>query len=234
MLEGEHHGPGRQGELRDLQSLEVPVRPQPLDQLRRRRDVDGQEHAGLGRRRSTLRTMASAMCFWTPAHRRARLATGARRRPAGAGGDGQVGGQVLAGDDPAGPVAGDVGQVDPCLARHEAHRRRGERRDRCRSGRRSARRRGRRRSCGAPPPAAAPRLGAAPTARSRRAPTPSPAGRPSSVCGRRRRPRVDGDERRADRDRVARLRPAARPRCRRRGWAARRSPSPSRPRPGPG
>ena len=74
---------------------------------------------------ATLRTMASAMRFWTP--RTGALVSppvAVRRRAIGAG---QVGGQVLAGDDAAGTVAGDVGQVDPLLASHEAHGWRGQR-----------------------------------------------------------------------------------------------------------
>ena len=72
---------------------------------------------------ATLRTMASAMCFWTPRTGVlvSRWLCVVRRRP------GEVRGQVLARDDPAGAVAAHVRQVDAVLAGHEAHGWRGER-----------------------------------------------------------------------------------------------------------
>ena len=79
-----------------------------------------------------------------------------------------MGGEILAGDDPTGPVAGDIGQVDSLLARHETDRRRSERTRS--SGNRCARlrqRRGYRRVPGTVVTGAAAAAAAAPAARHR-------------------------------------------------------------------
>ena len=107
----------------------MPVGAQSLEELRARRDVHREEDARLGRRRGAadhrlghvlLHAMDGRACraLWP---REAIAACGAER------GGGEVRGQILAGDDPAGPVPGDVGQVDALLARHEADGGRGER-----------------------------------------------------------------------------------------------------------
>ena len=88
--QGEHHGPGHDGEWRDVDSLEVPVGPQALDELRGRRRIERQEHARL-RRRGHAADHGLGHVLLDAAHRRPGLATlahprvgGARRRRPGA------------------------------------------------------------------------------------------------------------------------------------------------------
>ena len=110
---------------RHAQPLEVPVVAEALDQLHRGGHVDREEHAGLRRRGHAADHGLGHVLLDAP-YRRPRLAgtvsaVGTTRRA------GQMGGQVLARDDAAGPVAGDVGEVDPVLPGHEPDRRRGQR-----------------------------------------------------------------------------------------------------------
>ena len=148
---------------------------------------------------ATLRTMASAMCFWTP--RTGALVSRSDSSAASAAATAEMRGQVLARDDAAGTVAGTRRPGRRPFWR--AMKRTGGAAS-GRAGRGRRRGRGRGRAPGARCRCGAGGSGAPPTGRSRRASAPSPrlARRPcgSSVAA----SVVDGDERGTDGDRLPR------------------------------
>ena len=108
-------------EHRHPDTLEPPAGPKTLDQCRRLAHVDGQEDARLWRfgdaaHHGFRHPLLNAADRGTRPFGRLALGVAGRCRVRAPGGTGsEIGRQVVARDDPSGPVANHIGQVDAFL-----------------------------------------------------------------------------------------------------------------------
>ncbi len=72
VAQGEHHGAGHDRQASSRRPLELAMLTEAIDQSNSGGRVNCEEHAGL-RRNRRVRTIASAMCFWTAVARSPRL-----------------------------------------------------------------------------------------------------------------------------------------------------------------